>query len=361
MKYKIKKAPVFTKNILPGKLIIMDIEIETQYRNMLKPSEALIGDIAKIEGDIMVLGAGGKMGPSLCRLARQAISQAGLNKKVIAVSRFSEEGLQQELNDEGIETLSADLLNDEALQSLPEVKNVLYLAGTKFGTKGNESFTWAMNAYLPGRVAEKFRHSRIVVFSTGNVYPLTPVVMGGATEDHAPAPVGEYAQSCLGRERIFQYSAAKYKTPLLIYRLNYANDVTYGVLLEVAKSVNDNRPVDVAMGNVNVIWQGDANEFAIRSLLHCSVPPKVLNITGPETLSVRQIAIGFGKMLGTNPVFMNEEKPTALLSNAAASFQLFGYPNTPVKKVMELLVQWIRQGGTTLDKATHFQEREGQF
>ncbi|MGK2861822.1 MAG: NAD-dependent epimerase/dehydratase family protein, partial [Chitinophagaceae bacterium] len=311
----------------------MENEIENLYRDLLKPSEELVADIAKVEGDIMILGAGGKMGPSLCLLARQAIELAGINKKVIAVSRFSEEGLQQKLNSEGIETISADLLEDEQLQSLPEIKNVLYLAGTKFGTKGNESFTWAMNTYLPGRVGEKFRKSRIVVFSTGNVYPLTPVLMGGAAEDHATEPIGEYAQSCLGRERIFQYKASIYNTPLLIYRLNYANDVTYGVLLEIAKSVKEGKAIDLKMGNVNVIWQGDANEIAIRSLLHCSVPARVLNITGPEILSVRWLATEFGRMLGKTPLFSNEEQSTALLSNAAASFRLFGYPKTPVKKV----------------------------
>jgi len=250
-------------------------KIEATYKNLLQPSDDLVADIAKTEGDIIILGVGGKMGPGLARVAKQAVDKAGIRKKIIGVARFSEAGLQQQLNEEGIETISADLLDDDQLHALPEVKNVLYLAGTKFGTSGNESFTWAMNTYLPGRVAQKFKNSRIVAFSTGNVYPLVPVVGGGATEDLSPEPIGEYAQSCLGRERIFQYFALKNNTPVLIYRLNYANDVTYGVLLEIAKSVKENKPIDLRMGNVNVIWQGDANEIAIRSLHHCTVPSKI--------------------------------------------------------------------------------------
>ena len=335
--------------------------IESTYKNLLEPSDDLIADIAKLEGDILILGVGGKMGPALAKLAKQAIDKAGLVKKVIGASRFSEAGLQEELNNAGIETINTDLLRDDQLQALPETKNVLYLAGTKFGTVGKESFTWAMNAYLPGRVAEKFKNSNIVVFSTGNVYHLTPVTFGGATEDRSPDPVGEYAQSCLGRERVFQYFSSINNTPILIYRLNYANDVTYGVLLEIAKSVKENRHIDLTMGAVNVIWQGDANEIAIRSLNHCSIPAKVLNVTGPETISVRWLAEHFGKMFGQTPVFINEEQPTALLSNAAESFRLFGYPKTALKKVMELLVEYINQGGKTINKETHFQERKGKF
>jgi len=336
-------------------------EIEKLYYELLAPSDDLVADIARLDGDIMILGVGGKMGPALAKLAKQTVDKAGVNKKIIGVSRFSEPGLQDELNQLGIETYSADLLEEDQLQSLPDVKNVLYLAGTKFGTTGKESFTWAMNSYLPGRVAQKYKNSRIVVFSSGNIYHLTPVVLGGAAEDRLPEPVGEYAQSCLGRERLFQYYAAKNNTPILIYRLNYANDVSYGVLLEIAKSVNEEKPVDLSMGNVNVIWQGDANEMAIRALHHCEVPAKILNITGPETVSVRWLAQQFGEMLGKKPEFINGEQTTALLSNAAEAFRLFGYPTVPLKKMMEVLVEWINQGGKTLNKPTHFQERKGQF
>ncbi|MEO5996115.1 MAG: NAD(P)-dependent oxidoreductase [Chitinophagaceae bacterium] len=335
--------------------------IDIAYKNLLQPSDALIADIIKLKGDIIILGVGGKMGPGLARVAKQAVDKAGVKKRIIGVARFSEPGLQNQLNQEGIETISADLLQDDPLQALPDVENVLYLAGTKFGTTGNESFTWAMNAYLPGRVAEKFKNSRIVAFSTGNVYPMVPVVGGGATEELSPEPNGEYGQSCLGRERIFQYFAAKNKTPLLIYRLNYANDVSYGILMELAKSVKEKKPIDLAMGTANVIWQGDANEIAIRSLHHCSVPAKILNVTGPEIVSLRWLAEQFGKLLGESPVFINEEQSTSFLSNAAESFKLFGYPKITLKQMMEIVLQWLVEGGKTINKPTHYSERKGKY
>lgn len=337
------------------------INIDEVYLDLLQPSAELVADVAQMEGDVLILGAGGKMGPSLARLVKQAIDKACVSKKVTAVSRFSEAGLEQELTAEGIATISADLLEDAQLRALPDAKNILYLAGTKFGTTGNESFTWAMNSYLPGRVAEKFKNSNIVAFSTGNVYPLTQVAMGGAPEEYPPQPLGEYGQSCLGRERIFQYHSLKYSTPVLIYRLNYANDVTYGVLLEIARSVKDHQPIDLKMGNVNVIWQGDANEVAIRCLHHCSVPAKILNVSGPEILSVRWIAEEFGQLFGKKPVFVNEEQPTALLSNSSECARLFGYPKTPVKKIIQLMAEWLNQGGKTINKETHFQERAGKY
>ena len=336
-------------------------EVELTYRKLLEPSDDLVSDIGQLDGDVLILGVGGKMGPALARVAKQAVHKAGTIKKIIGVARFSEPGLREELNGDGIETIRADLLLDDQLETLPDIKNVLYMAGTKFGTTGNESFTWAMNSYLPGRIAQKFKKSRIVVFSTGNVYPLTSVLMGGADETLTPQPVGEYAQSCLGRERVFQYYSQKNNTPILIYRLNYANDVTYGVLLEIARSVKERRPLDLSMGHVNVIWQGDANEMALRALRHCAVPSKVVNITGPETISVRWLANEFGKLLGEKPQFINHEQDTALLSNAAECCRLFGYPRVPLKKMIELIVDWTNQGGKIIDKPTHFQERAGQF
>lgn len=336
-------------------------DIEQQYRQLLQSSQALINDVKKIDGDILLLGAGGKMGPALALLARQAVEKAGIQKKIIAASRFSEPGLQAELEANGIETYAIDLLEDDQLESLPQVKNVLYLAGQKFGTTGKEWFTWAMNTYLPGRVGQYFRQSNIVVFSTGNVYPLSPVSEGGPDEKQPVGPVGEYAQSCLGRERLFQYTASKYNTPLFIYRLNYANDVSYGVLLEIAKAVYAGKPIDLRMGYVNVIWQGDANEMAIRALLHCETPAKVVNITGPETASVRWIAEAFGNLFEKQPVFTGEEQPTALLSNASESFRLFGQPRVTLEQMIALLADWVKQGGKTINKPTHFQEREGQF
>ena len=331
------------------------------YNQLLQPSADLIDQVTRLDGDILILGVGGKMGPDLARMAKLAVDRAGVQKRIIGVARFTEPGLANELNEQGIETISADLLNVDQLGSLPDIKNVIYLAGTKFGTQGNEPYTWAMNTFLPGQVANKFKHSNIVVFSTGNVYPLTPVVQGGATEYLAPGPVGEYAQSCLGRERIFQYFSQIHQTPLLIFRLNYANDVSYGVLLEIAKSVRAQKPIDLNMGNVNVIWQGDANEIAIRSLNHCSVPAKLLNVTGPETVSVRWVAEEFGRMLGETPVFTGEEQATALLSNASESFKLFGYPKVSLLQMMELILAWLKEGGKTINKETHFQERKGNF
>ena len=336
-------------------------EVELIYRKLLEPSDDLVSEIVKLDGDILILGVGGKMGPALARVAKQAVDKAGIRKKIIGVARFSEPGLREELNGDGIETICADLLLDDQLKALPDIKNVLYLAGTKFGTTGNESFTWAMNSYLPGCIAQKYKNSRIVVFSTGNVYPLTPVLMGGADETLTPQPVGEYAQSCLGRERVFQYYSLKNNTPILVYRLNYANDVTYGVLLEVARSVKEKRVLDLSMGHVNVIWQGDANEIALRAFRHCAVPSKILNITGPETISIRWLAKEFGNLFGESPQFVNQEKDTALLSNAAESCRLFGYPKVPLKVMMELIVNWINEGGKAINKPTHFQERAGQF
>lgn len=335
--------------------------IQATVASLLQPSHELVAAMAALEGDILLLGVGGKIGPSLAKLAKQAVDQSGMPRRVIGVSRLTEPGLKAQLEEDGIEAIAADLLNEDDLAALPDVKNVLYLAGTKFGTTGKEAFTWAMNAYLPGRVAEKYRNSRIVVYSTGNVYPLTPVFQGGADESVAPAPVGEYGQSCLGRERVFQHFSNKYGTPVLIYRLNYANDLQYGVLLEIAKSVRDGKPIDLRMGHVNVIWQGDANEMALRAFAHCSAPAKLLNITGPETAPVRWIAREFGLHFGKEPVFLHEEQSTALLSNAAESFRLFGYPKVSLKQMIGLTAAWLEQGGRTISKATHFQEREGQF
>ncbi|GED70029.1 epimerase [Brevibacillus reuszeri] len=330
-------------------------------QKMIRPSDQLIQSMADMDGDLMILGVGGKMGPSLAKLAKKAIEKAGVEKKVIGVSRFSAGSLQEELQEAGIETIAADLLNDKELQSLPAVKNVIFMAGQKFGTTGNESLTWAMNTYLPGRVAEKFRESRIVSFSTGNIYPLSAVLKGGSSEDAAVGPVGEYAQSCLGRERIFSYFSQKYDIPMLHFRLNYAIDMKYGVLLEIAKSVYERRPLDLSMGQVNVIWQGDANEMAIRSLELCTTPPQLLNITGPETTSVRWLAEQFAARFHVEPVFVNQEKDTALLSNASKSHQLLGYPRVSLGQMIDWTAEWVAVGGETSNKPTHFQERKGEF
>lgn len=336
-------------------------DVQSIYNRLLVPSHELVSDIGRIKGDIVILGAGGKMGPALARAAKQAVNIAGIQKRIIAVARFSEGGLRDQLENEGIETIQADLLIEEQLKALPLIENVLYLAGVKFGTSGNAPLTWAMNSYLPGRVAQKFRDSNIVVFSTGNVYPMCPVESGGATEKTLPNPTGEYAQSCLGRERLFQYFSSIYKTPLLIYRLNFAIDTTYGVLIEIARSVKEEQPFDLSMGYFNAIWQGDANEIAIRSLLHCEAPPKILNVTGPETVSVRWAAAEFGRIFGTTPIFVNEELPTAYLSDASECARIFGQPKVLVEQMIPLLAEWMVQGGKLINKPTHFQERKGKY
>ncbi|WP_373230682.1 NAD-dependent epimerase/dehydratase family protein [Cohnella sp.] len=335
--------------------------IEELEAKLAEPSETLIKDMKEIDGDILLLGVGGKMGPSLARLLMNAIKLARIDKKVIGVSRFTEQGLQEKLVAEGVETIACDLFDDEKLQGLPDVKNVIYMAGNKFGTTGNESFTWAMNTYLPGRVAEKYRNSRIVVFSSGNVYPFTPVGYGGASESVSPSPIGEYGQSCLGRERIFEHFSKKYNIPIVIYRLNYAIEMRYGVLLEIAKSVKAGKPINLTMGHANVIWQGDANEIAIRSLLACESPANFLNVTGPETMSIRWAAEEFGKRFETEPAFEGIEAENALLNNASKCHQRFCYPRVTLLQMIDWVAEWVEAGGSTLNKPTHFQERKGKF
>lgn len=335
--------------------------VEELEEIMTTPSPELLSDIKKLDGDILILGVGGKMGPTLAKLAKRAIDKAGLHKRVIGVSRFSSGSLREELEAAGIKTIAADLLKEEDLQSLPDVKNIIFMAGMKFGTTGNEHFTWGMNTYMPGRVAEKFPNSRIVSFSTGNVYPLTNVLSGNCSEETAVNPVGEYAQSCLGRERILTYFSCKNHTPMLMFRLNYAIDLRYGVLVEIAKQVYQEEPIDLRMGHVNVIWQGDANEYAIRALLHCDTPPKILNVTGPETISVRWAAEEFGKYFNKKAKYIHEEQETALLNNASQAHKIFGYPNVSLRQMMDWIADWIKNDGALHNKPTHFQERQGAF
>ena len=325
------------------------------------PSDDLVRDFATIDGDLIVLGVGGKMGPSLVKLAKNAADAAGVRKRVLAVSRFSSGGLRADLEDAGIETIAADLMDDAQLQALPDAPNVIYMVGMKFGTTGREHLTWAANAYLPGRVAAKYASSRIVVFSSGNVYPLVPVRSGAPSEEDPVGPVGEYAQSVLARERVFEHFSRTAGTPVVQFRLNYAIDLRYGVLLEVARSVREGRPVDLRMGNVNVIWQGDANELALRSLAACSSPPTLLNVTGPETVSIRWLATRFGERFGTPPAFENEEEDTALLNDASKAHALFGYPKVSLRRMIDWTADWLEADGETLDKPTHFQERKGAF
>lgn len=325
------------------------------------PTEQDVAAMRALEGDLMILGVGGKMGPSLAARARRAIDLAGVKKRVIGVARFSTGSLVQEFNSAGIETIQSDLLAPGALAALPDVPNVVFMAAKKFGTTGAEHSTWAMNTFLPGLVAERFHASRIVAFSTGNVYPLRPIEQGGAIEATPVAPVGEYAQSALGRERMFEYGSDRWKTPVALLRLNYAVELRYGVLLDIGLAVKEGRPVDLRMGVVNVIWQGDANSVCLRAFPHCQTPPLVLNLTGPETLPVRYIAERFGERFGVSPQWSGTESPNALINNASKVQQLFGYPTVAPNDIIDWTADWIAHGGPTLNKPTHFQTRDGKF
>jgi hypothetical protein len=335
--------------------------IEELEDRLSQPTDADVEAVSSLNGDLLILGAAGKMGPSLAKLGRRAIQQAAISKRVIAVARFSDPRIRSDLEKTGIETIACDLLKPGALAELPEVENVIFMAARKFGTSGSEHLTWAMNTFLPGLVAERFRESRIVAFSTGNVYGMRPVELGGATESAPVAPVGEYAQSALGRERMFEYGSSQWGTRVAILRLNYAVELRYGVLVDIALAVFNRRPVDLRMGHVNIIWQGDANSYCLRSLAHCQCPPLVLNITGPETLAVRHIADEFGKRFDAAPVFTGEEKSMALLSDASRSHELFGPPAVVPPQIIDWVAHWIQTGGELLNKPTHFQVQDGKF
>jgi nucleoside-diphosphate-sugar epimerase len=317
--------------------------------------------MAALSGDLLILGAGGKMGPSLARLARRASNEAKVQRRVVAVSRFRDVAIRDALTAEGIEVLARDLLAPGQLDDLPDAPNVIFMVGHKFGTAADPPATWAANAYLPAAAVQRFPLARLVVFSTGNVYPLMPVAGRGASETDAVAPIGEYAQSALGRERLAAYFAGRQGTPLAILRVNYAVELRYGVLRDLADRVSAGKPVDVTMGWVNVIWQRDAVSVALRALAHCAVPPFVLNVTGPERLRVRGLATRLGERLTRPPTFMGTEAATALLSDASRCGALFGPPTVDAATALDWVADWVRRGGSSLGKPTHFQERGGRF
>ncbi len=325
------------------------------------PSAPALAALQHLESDLLILGVGGKMGPTLARMAAQALARIGSPFQVIAVARFSQPALRTKLESWGVKTVACDLLDRNALATLPASRNLIFMAGQKFGTTGAPSQTWAMNSYMPALVAERFTEARIVVFSTGNVYPLTPIAQGGAVESDPPEPVGEYANSCLGRERIFEHFSLTRGLRCAIMRLNYAIELRYGVLLDIAVKVQQGQPVDLSMGTANVIWQGDANAQALALLDHCATPPFVLNVTGPETVSVRRVAERFGQILGVAPHFTGSEAPTALLNNAAKAQRLFGYPRVALDQIIDWTAAWVQAGGVTLNKPTHFESRDGRF
>jgi nucleoside-diphosphate-sugar epimerase len=325
---------------------------------MTRPTPELESDLARAGGDILILGVGGKMGPTLARMAKRAAP----GRRVIGVARFSEKGLRAKLEAQGVECIACDLLERAALERLPRATNVVFMAGHKFGAAGNAAFTWAMNVGVPTMVAEAFRDSRIVVFSTACVYPYAEVTGRGAGEGTPTLPPpGDYAASCVGREKAFEYGSLKHGTPGRLVRLEYAIDMRYGVLHDVGAKVFSGQPVDVTMGHVNVIWQGEANEQALRLLAHCTAPTSPLNVSGPEVLSVRSLAAEFGKRFGKQPLVTGAESPTAWLVDTRAAQKLFGAPRVPLAQMIDWQADWIRRGGESLGKPTHFETRDGKY
>lgn len=339
-------------------LISTEAELED---SLSRPTPEVVKDMARLKGDLVVLGVGGKMGPTLARMARRALDEAGLKHQVIGVARFSDPRSRESLEAAGVRTVPCDLLERAQVMKLPDGAAVISMVGQKFGTTGAESATWATNAYLPGLIAERYRGLPTMAFSTGNVYPLVPVQSGGATEDTPPGPVGEYAASALGRERMFEYFSRAHGTPTSIYRLNYAVELRYGILLEIAQKVWNGAPLDLRMGYVNVIWQGDANAIGLRMLFLGTSPPQIFNVTGAEILKVRDLAEKFGELFGKKPVLQGTEEPTALLNNAAKAIRIFGAPRISTERAINLVAHWVQIGGRTLNKPSHFETRDGKF
>ncbi|MFN5732473.1 MAG: NAD-dependent epimerase/dehydratase family protein [Planctomyces sp.] len=342
---------------------MQSIGSEAELEEVLsRPDAAVLQSVRELQGDFVVLGAGGKMGPTLCRMLQRALDAAGgQQRRVLAVSRFQGGGAAAALQQHGIETLSCDLLDRDAVARLPDAENVIFMAGQKFGTSGQPEQTWAMNVLVPAIVAERYRASRIVVFSTGCVYPLMPVTSCGAREDAPLTPPGEYASSCVGRERMFDFAAQRYGTQVLQFRLCYAIDLRYGVLLDVATRVAAGQPVDVSMGWVQVIWQGDACSRAIQSLQHAASPAVALNVTGPRRISVRELAQRFGERLGCSVQYSGTESTSAWLWDATRSCELFGEPQVSVDEMIEATAAWVQRGGRVLNKPTHFEVRDGNY
>ncbi|WP_207592266.1 NAD-dependent epimerase/dehydratase family protein [Halomontanus rarus] len=345
------------ENVVP-----QTVSSEEQLERLLaEPYSEDVEFARQLDGDIVVLGAGGKMGPTLIRRILLANEEAGVDTTVYAVSRYTESGLEEKLQSWGAETIRADLLEEGALESLPDCENVIYLVGMKFGSTGQEPLTWAINSYLPGRVASRYSDSRITALSTGNVYPPVPVDSGGSVETDETGPVGEYAQSCLGRERVFQHFSKANETSTCLLRLNYAVELRYGVLLDLAKRVYAEEPVPLEMGYVNVIWQGDANSVCFRSLQLADSPADILNVTGPNVLSVRNLAERFADEFGCDVTFEGEEKETALLNDASRCHDIFEEPRVSIDEVVELVASWVEEDGTTWGKPTKFHVRDGEF
>jgi len=325
-----------------------------------EPTSEVIETLSRLQGDLIFLGVAGKMGPTLARMARRASDLAGSRRRIIGVARFSSGG-REALEAQGIETITCDLLDESAVAKLPEVANVVFMTGMKFGATGNESATWAMNSYLPAIVCNKYASSKVVAFSTGNVYGLTSVDGGGSRETDVLTPVGEYAMSCLGRERIFEYFSRKLDIPMAIIRLNYACEMRYGVLVDIAKRVWAADPVDLGMGYLNTIWQGDANAMTLRAFDHLATPPWVVNMSGPERLLIRDLGEQFGRILGKPVRFTGSESATAFLTNAKPGLETLGPLRIAAPQLIEWIADWVARGGKSLGKPTHFESRDGRY
>ena len=327
-----------------------------------RPSDRTVDTLATLSGDVLVLGAGGKMGPSLARMARRALDAGGQRRRVIAVSRFRDSQAREALRAADGEVIAGDLMEPRFVESLPECENVVYLAGTKFGTQGQEATTWATNAYLPGVVCRRFAGSRIACLSTGNVYGLTDVEAGhGSRENDELNPLGEYAMSCLGRERVMEYFSRKLQTPVAILRLNYAAELRYGVLVDLATRVFREEPISLDMGYFNVIWQADACNMTLCSLAHANSPPAIFNITGQAVVRCRDVCERFGELMGKPVQFRGVESPSALLSDARRSYDVLGNPETALDDMIHWTAEWVTAGGESWGKPTHFEVRDGKF
>jgi nucleoside-diphosphate-sugar epimerase len=332
-------------------------DIDALDELLCRPSQALIDDLGKVDGDIMILGVAGKMGPTLAGLAKAAAPE----RRVIGVARFSDPTVKDWLQARGVEAINCDLLDEAAIRALPKIANIVFMAGRKFGAEGDLSLTWAMNSHVPALVAQAFSSSRIVAFSTGCVYPFVPVDGKGADEDMPPNPPGEYAQSCVGRERMFEYFSRKYSTPGRLFRLNYAIDMRYGVLHDIASKVLQGKPIDVSLGHVNFIWQGDASAQALRCLVHCETPTSPINVSGHEILAVRDLAAKFGQRFGRAPVIVGKEQPTAWLTDTSQAVKLFGLPIVDTEQLISWTADWVARSMPSLGKPTKYEVRDGRY
>lgn len=347
---------------MPAPQLPPQLSSEEQLDEVLsRPSDPLVHAIRQLSSPLIVLGASGKMGPSLCLLAKRAAAAAQVSLRVVAVSRFSADGSRDWFESRGIHTVACDLLSRSEVEKLPGSENIVYLVGLKFGTSQNPALTWAVNTLVPAQVGERYPGARVVALSTGNIYPLVPVSSGGATEQTAPAPVGEYGRAALARERIFEYCSHQRQTRIVLVRLNYAVELRYGVLLDIAERVWSGAEVNVAMGHFNCIWQGDANDHILRLFSSATAPPAVYNLTGPGVLSVREIAARFGQLMQRAPQVVGEEAETALLSDPARVIAKLGSPAIPLDTVLEWIAHWVMSNAPTLGKPTHFEVRSGEF